>query len=406
MFRHITERAQLVRSYYAGFGKSAIIIPAAFLTAMSIGVVALGLIFFAKDALSATPAHIGWLAGTWSLSYVVGCLAIRPAFACVLPRYLIVGSSATMGALVLGMSFSSSLAQVFVLNSLFGVATGLFWPPIMGWLSTNIEGERLGRVISWFNLSWCTGNVIAPFLCGWLSEKGVLLPLFAGSALSLVTAAYVGGAAAALPGVRAEARNTDAVPGEEHTGGSSLLRYPGWVGMFPAFFAAGIIRAVFPVAALDVLLLSKTTIGALLLVPPFATGLLFVVLGRTRFWHFRATPMLAGQLLGCIAFLGLACTRSVWVIIPLLVLAAINGGMAYTFSMFHGISGSRDRAQRMAIHESIIGLGFFAGPVVGGMVYQAFSIGHVYLVTAGLTFGLLVVQALLARWALRHAATT
>lgn len=48
-----------------------IIYPAAFAMAFALTQVALGLIFFARDIHHAQPGPIGWLAGTWALTYTV-----------------------------------------------------------------------------------------------------------------------------------------------------------------------------------------------------------------------------------------------------------------------------------------------------------------------------------------------
>ena len=127
MFRYISQRGQVIRSYFSGIGKTGVIYPAAFLAAMALGQVNLGLIFYVKEVFKATSNSIGWLVGTWWLSYVFGCLVMRPAFNRVLPRYLIIASNICAFVLIVGMLYSPALSWLFVLNSAYGMAMSLFW---------------------------------------------------------------------------------------------------------------------------------------------------------------------------------------------------------------------------------------------------------------------------------------
>lgn len=400
MFRYISQQRQIIRSYYSGIGKTAVIYPASFLVSVASVQVGLGLIFFTRDVFRATPTLIGWLSGVWSISYVFGCLFVRPAFNRVPPHYLIMGSCFCMFVFVLSMQFAPSMEWIYLLYGLFGLAQSLFWPPLMAWLSTDTEGTALGQVISRFNLAWCAGTIVGPFVCGWLSERATRLPIHLGSSLFLLTGIFVAGAISALPrsheeyGTVTNLRTHQTVPGR-----STLLCYPAWIGLFATYFNFGVILAVFPIAVREELLLTETTIGFLFLIRALFNAMSFVILGKTLFWHFRSVPMLVGQLLGAAVFIGLANTGSVYTIGALLALLGISHGMSYSISIFHGVSGSLNRAQRMAIHESIIGIGTAVGPVLGGMVYESFTIVHVYRLCAIVLLAGTFAQLALCAWA-------
>ncbi|MBI3986516.1 MAG: MFS transporter, partial [Lentisphaerae bacterium] len=346
----------------------------------------------------AAPWQIGALAATWSVFYITGCLVIRPLFKRMLPRYSIIFSILSMSVLSLGMGLSPSLLMLFPLHALYGLAMSMFWPPLVGWLSTDTEGARLGRVVNLFNLGWCTGGIVSPPICGWLSQVGPRLPLLVGSGLYLLTAVFIAGAIAVLPKVRAD-RGFGADSHEEGSGPdrSSRLRFPAWVGLFAAFFGYGIVRNIFPVVARESLDFAKSMIGVLFMGMSLVNALTFVVLGRTQFWHFKAVPMLAGQALAAVAFAGMAFAGSFWANAVLLSLIGISFGLSYSNSIFHGASGSRNRAHRMAIHESVLAAGAAIGPVVGGLVLQHHGAAPVYGVCAGLMLVSAGVQAFLSR---------
>lgn len=403
MFRYISQRRQVIRSYYSGIGKTAVIYPAAFLVAVAMGQVTLGLIFFVRDVFKATPTLIGWLAGVWAISFAFGCLVIRPVFNRVLPRYLIVGSTLCLSVFTLSILHVPTLGWIFVLYVLYGMAASLFWPPLMAWLSTDAEGTALGRVLSRFNVSWCLGNVVSPFICGWLSQQAVHLPLLLGSGLFLLTAVFVTGAVSVLPKVQEDNNtgtnaNTEQTPPEQ----STLLRYPAWIGLFASFLGSGVIMAIFPIAAREELSMTKSVIGFLFMICSLLNAIGFVILGKTVFWHFRSLPMLVGQLVGVAVFVGMAYAKSIYPISVLFALWGMSMALSYSNGIFHGVSGSLDRARRMAIHESTLALGIVAGSVVGGMVYQLHSITYVYRLCAFILLAATLVQSLLCAWARRR----
>lgn len=372
MRRYITQQAQLVRALSGGIGKTAVIYPAAFLVSLAVGQLALGLVLYAKVTFAASSIQVGLLAGIWSLTYLAGCLFVRPLFYRTLPRYLIMGSTALMGLLVLGMVAATAFIQLFWAYALFGLALALFWPSIMGWLSSDSEGARLGRVISRYNLAWCSAAAFSPFLCGWLFEHRPTYPLILAAGLLLVVCTLVAGASLALPRVRGDRGGTSPRPDEAARGPdrSSPLRFPAWLGLFGSFAGMGLLTAVFPLAALDTWRLPETLIGLLFLARGLTNAVGFVLLGQVHGWHHRRLPMLLGQALGILALGGLALGQSLPLLALALALYGFSMAMSYAGSLFHGASGSLHRARRMAIHESMLAAGLVTGSALGGWIYQ------------------------------------
>lgn len=399
MRRTISQGRQLIRAYYGGIAKTVVIYPAAFLVATGLGQVGLGLLFFAREVFHLSPARVGLLGSVWSLSYVVGCLFFRPRFDRVLPRYLIIGSTASISLVTLLMQLAPAPWVLYVLNAVYGLSLSLFWPPLMGWLSVDLEGSELSKVVGRFNVSWCSGVVVGPLLGGWLSQVSPKAPLAGGSALFALTCVLVALAAASLPLVRDDRRTgeADSTEGTE-AGDGCVLRFPAWVGLYATYFGMGVVFHVLPMASQDELGLSKGMIGGLLFCRGLTNAVAFSLLGRAAFWHFRMWPMLSGQVVCCCAFLGLACARG-----PLSVAwwAGVFGvcvSISYSNSIFHGASGSRDRSGRMAIHESILAGGMVSGAAVGGGLYQAWGASPVYCVCAGLLLAGVGVQLAVWLW--------
>ena len=53
--------------------------------------------------------------------------------------------------------------------------------------------------------------------------------------------------------------------------------------------------------------------------------------------------------------------------------------VTYSFSLFHGTSGSLERARRTAIHELVLSSGVMLGAISGGQIFQKYSMQTVYL---------------------------
>ena len=375
---------------------TAIIYPAAFVMAFALMQVALGLVFFARDVHHAQPGPIGWLAGTWALTYTFGCMLLRPRLRHLAAPTQVIIAALCLSAIFAAMQFAPSLAWLFLLQGLLGLMLSLYWPSLMGWLAIGAEGAELGRRVSRFNLTWSIGNIVGPYVCGWLLHLHVRLPLAVGAALLLGTALFVALASRAQRASDPVAPDapSDPLPAADR---STPLRYPAWIGHFTIYFAIGTVMGVFPVGAHEELGYSETLIGLIFLVRALANTVSFIGMGRTSAWHFRLGPMLIGPALAGVAFLGLIGARAPLAIVVLLSVANFAAGISYSASIFHGASGSIDRTHRMAIHEALIGIGLFVGSATGGMLYSATSLAHVYAMAAAVLIIGMVMQMLVAR---------
>ena len=396
-----------LRPALAGIGKGTVLFPSAFLAAVGEGMLALGLVFFMRQVYGASAGLIGTLVASGTLVYVVGCLLVRPLFDRVRPRFLLIGAAAAM-ALTLGLLILvRSIPLTFLLLALNKLATGLFWPPAMGWISHGYEGKALNRQMSRYNLSWSCGLALSPLPAGFLSERSASWALAVTVGVDLLVLLLVGAAALLLPGIRAdgyrEQRGAD--PVGEGPDRSTFLRFPAWVGLFTSYVAGGMLFTIFPIFARDTLLLREGLVGGLLSVRVVFQAAGFLALGRLSFWHFRGRYALFGQLFLALVLAALIVGRApVW-IGALFALLGLAAAFHYANSLFHGVSGSLRRARRMAIHEALLTGGQIAGSAAGGMLLQHASMRAVYLFCIGCTgLGVLAQGALLAAWRRRAAA--
>jgi DHA1 family multidrug resistance protein-like MFS transporter/DHA1 family quinolone resistance protein-like MFS transporter len=403
-FRFVSQQQQFVRALSAGIGKTAVILPAAFLTEMAVGMLTLGMVFYMREAFLLPPGLVGWIAATWQGCYVIGCLTMRPAFEALLPRYSMILSTAGMGIAVAAILASRSVAAAFIFYGLFGLCLSFFWPPLMSWLSFRIEGKRLGRAMSRLTLSGNAGIIVSPFLAGALSSLSTRYPLYAAAAVFVSNCLLLIGAALTLPRIRSDkqrGRVGRAKP--EKADKSTALRFPAWIGLFVTFTVLGVIITVFPMYARDDLRLAKSAIGALLLLRALCTAAGFLLLNRLTFWHFRPIPMTTGLALLAVLVFGISRASSVALLAFTLVLIGSLISLGFSYSFFHGASGASRRATRMAIHEALLASGLIAGSAFGAQFYQHYSMTAVSLFCAVLLVAAISAQIPLARrWRIRE----
>jgi DHA1 family multidrug resistance protein-like MFS transporter/DHA1 family quinolone resistance protein-like MFS transporter len=149
------------------------------------------------------------------------------------------------------------------------------------------------------------------------------------------------------------------------------------VGLFAAYLALGVLANVFPLQAQAHLGLSKPTVGGLMLVRALLTTLALGFLGRTTAWHFRAGQIGIGLVVFAVAMAGLPLAGGPVAAGAVLGLMGALVAQSYANSLFHGVTGSQQRARRMATHEMLLSIGLVVGGACGGVVYQTAGYGAI-----------------------------
>ena len=369
----------VLTSLRSRLGKTAVIYPAAALNSIGLGIANLGLVYFLRYRFGASASVIGLIVSSHSLAYFAGCFLLRPFTRSLLPRYSLILSTGLNGLFVFLTLASPSIGLVGLFAGMSGLSLALFWPPMMGWVSTGLEGQRLNAALSKFNLSWSTGIVVSPYIAGYLTEQSRGLPLAVSGTLYFSICLMVATASLVLHKVKADRHvepKTDRVGRSQDA--STPLRYPSWLSLVSFYAILGVLGVVLPIYGREVLGVPERTIGLVLLTRGIATTIGFLVLGKASWWHFRSSPILVTQILaaGCVVLLGVA--RSVGVYFFVVPVIGFLAAASYSFSVFHGASGSPERAKRMAIHEALLVAGMILGSSVGGYIYQRYSMPAVY----------------------------
>lgn len=372
-----------------------------FLGQLSIATINLSIIFFLMQRFGVGSQTVGVVAAIYSTAYFLGCVFLRDFVSKIRPRHAV--ELATLGMAICGILIilSGQVLMVALCFGLYGFMMSLFWPPIMGWLTRGREGRELGRTISTFNLSWSSGIILGPYIAGLIAELDPTISMLGASALMVLILSMVLIVTYMIPSVRSAESNSRFTVVENPVDTSSKLRYLCWVGLFSSYFVFGIQMNIFPVHARLELGFTESSIGSILLMRGLSTTAIFLLLGRTIFWHDRGILIILLQagLAGLMATAAALGRMTYAQSLVIFLLFGILFAWLYTNSIFHGASGSRDRQKRMAIHEAVLTAGIILGSLTGGIIDKNYSYSSVMMLCGGIAgLGLLVQVVMLVRF--------
>jgi len=353
-----------------------VIIPAAFINSLGIGTTSLGILFVVKDLYGASPALVGSLGALWSLSYFVGCIVLRRYTRWLRPRTAMLISYTGSFTVFAVFMVWPGLWQAFVAYAIYGFLNAFFWPPVMGWVTKDLEGSELSRASSYFSMSWSIGGIFSSFIAGVLSEIDKLLPLrftivllCAGAVFVLATRYFIRDTTSSVDNPAGAAITPDR---------STPLRYPAWLGAFLFYMLMGVVFNVFPVFARDILVLKESRVGLLLMIRAITIAIGFFILGRTSFWQFKRGVLPAISVVSAVLLVFIALQRSMAGLIAGFAILGFLQSLIYSNALFYSTSGAPDRDKRVTIFEALMTAGQVSGSVSGGIIYQKFSMPVVF----------------------------
>ena len=354
--------------------KLAIVCPSALVMGVTTNCLNFALVFYAHDKFGADTFQASLFGSLYSLSYLLCCSFGGKLLQKIPPlRSILLAISFVFIGLWM-MLKAPTLTIAYIVQTGIGISISLFWPQLMGWLSSGQEGKQLARATSFFNFSWSTGTIVAPFLAGFLSDLNGVYPLYACLAFTAVNGLYV-----ALAGYRlqhdetatAAATTTSSTASQQQLGDHSpTIRFPAWYGLVCAWFAIGFLYNSYPLMAEQSLGFSRQHIGNLILLRALFATIMMTAMGFCSFWQFRYWQLIAGHLLLAINMLLFGFASNSVSITMLISMSGILCAHAYTNSMFHGISGSTNRTLRMAIHEAALSIGAVIGGAATGWLFE------------------------------------
>lgn len=350
--------------------QSRVLNSASFLAQFAISMVNLSLVYHMRIQFSLSAQMVGLSAAIYTSTYFLCCLVLGPFVAHLRPRHSVEISMVGMGLSIGILLQTTQVGLAFFSLVLYGCAMSFLWPQLESWIARGKEGRALNRATSSFNVSWSLGAALSPFLTGILVEISTGTPLLTGVGLFVVVFLLIVTATMLVPGIKAVVSERQNIEENTMLDQSTPLRYLSWAGVLTVYVSLAVILTIFPLHAMDNLPYSESKVGVLLLIRGVATVAMFVIMGKTSWWHFNRAIVIGTQILfGVVCLVGTRINSFGMYAIFFLLFGMLFAA-AYSFSIFHGASGSINRSRRMLIHEILLTIGTVVGSIMGGTIYQ------------------------------------
>jgi len=275
--------------------------------------------------------------------------------------------------------FLTPIMRLVFLMSMTGIITAFFWPVIMGWISTGHEGAELTKRFGFYNTTWSSANTVLPIIGGYLMEIDYLLPLAAAVIMAILCFVTIAVTRCISESPKPQENNADNTIKEEIRlvgqvrQESRQFLWMSRIALFATLICVGIFRSQLGIFYKFELGFSESAYGWSVSLMCLFNVAVFVMMGRSHYWHYKKGLFAAAQasIIVCMAMIILFDNLSLQLLAS--GLAGICYGFVYGSHQYYGVSGGRKRSGLMAIHETIIGAGFAAGSLVGGMLSDAFG---------------------------------
>jgi len=335
--------------------------------------------------LGGTDKDLGLCASMGFVSYLVGCIATGSLLDRFNSRRLaqlgsgvVTISTAAMLMIVLlsirGYNLSNPVMLVIITAMLSGLLTSIYWPPIMGWLSTGQEGRDLNRRLGIYNMSWSAGLAVSPFLGGLLVESSIVMALFA--AIVFAALAFVAVTLAHPPEIQGAQRNSND-NSQVFLGPASFLlvrfRWMSRIALVTGFTCVGLMKTQLALLFTMELGFSKSQFGTVTAIMWLITCMVFFTASRTHIWHYRIVPSILAQLSVLLSMLMIIEYSLPTAFFVVAVLMGLGQAFIYISHQFYAASQSTKRSGSMALHEILLSAGQIIGFVAGGYLADFFG---------------------------------
>ncbi|MBN2139214.1 MAG: MFS transporter [Sedimentisphaerales bacterium] len=340
---------------------------------------------FVVTFLGGSDRDLGLCASLGFGSYLAGCAVTGSLLARFDPRRLaqlgavaITGTVAGMflivAAYVRGYDLGDPVLFAIIVSMLSGVFISMYWPPIMGWLSTGHEGKDLNWKLGVYNVSWSAGLAVSPFVGGYLVQRGISGALVAAMVFS--AAAFVAVTLAHPPRLDL-ARNGDGAGAEVSCVAADamlvLYRRVCRIALVSVFICVGLMKTQLALLFKMELGFSESQFGTAMTVMCAVTCVVFLAAAKLHGWHYRFAPLLAAQVAvgaGMVMIIAGSKLGTFFV-----VSALVGFGLAFVYfsHQFYAASRSASRAGSMALHEVLLSTGHIIGFIAGGYLAEYFG---------------------------------
>lgn len=350
----------------------AIIMCSGFLTTLGVG-----LFSFTLPLLSLDEKVSGAWLSTGFAGYFLAKLVASPVSGVLADRvgpFKVLLVAALVGALIpFVWIIQPVLGSLYLMQFTLGLVSGLFKPVGLAVLGGIGPQNRLSFWYSWHTLAFNVAVMIGPLFGGWLYLGRSMEPIMYGVIVCMGLAALL--IAGVLPrdiGTQRDSFSTSAT-GQN----SGLERVSLYIAIAGRSLGIGLVIAFYPIVLSMVLGQSGLVVGAVFGVPSLVICLGLPLFGYLLGGKSKSMATVVGMLISAGALFALGACRDIWQFVVFGGLMGVGSALSIPSSMTLASELSRKQGEAFGLAHCAAGVGFVAGPLLGGLVVHNYhGVGH------------------------------
>ncbi len=354
----------------------------AFLVAVGFGVMIPVLPTFARS-FGANIMQVGFIISAFALMRLVTspfCAGINEAIgertALGIGMFIVAASTG-------GAGLSQNFWQLLLLRGLGGIGSAMFSVAAMTLLLRAVGPSRRGRASAFYSGGFLLGGMAGPAIGGLLAAISLTAPFFF-YAVMLAVAGVIGLFLLSPPAPRdAERTRTPLldVAFIRTLMGSQAFRTASLANLAQGWQSQGVRSALVPIIIVEMLGLAPAATGVTLAIAAVAQGVMLGPIGHLVDTVGRRPWLIIGTLTCTAASLAVPFSRNIVILTVVLCVWGIGSAMVSTSSTaVVGDVAETSGGTPVAVYQMAADLGAIIGPIVAGVLADAFSIPMAFVV--------------------------
>jgi len=316
--------------------------------------------------LGASPFFLGLIGAAWGVTYSIMPIIFGKFSDRLFRKRAVLTSMAFYALACVLYALSQDFVTLIFIKLIEAASQALFWPNVEAMIAEDVGEGTLEKALSKFNVSWGSAMTLSPLIGGLLMSlcNNVKAPIYASLMGAILTFLII--------------LSVHSTPVNREAGASPQVlrmksRAPVPLALISAFsvgFATGIIFAFFPAFG-TYLGMQPLEIGAVLFTLGLFRTLIFSQAMKIEA-RFRAGPVfLLGSATVASSLIMTALGSTTPIFLCSLAVFGFGTGLAYSESIFLMLGRAGFSQSFVAgAFESFIGLGYFLGPLMGGLTSE------------------------------------
>jgi len=277
--------------------------------------------------------------------------------------------------------------QLILIRFVFAIGAALYWPLAEAYTGDLAEPGQLSQALTGYNVSWSLATIVGPQLGGLLVTWFLTRTPFLVSLTLFVFAGML-----FLPRIVVKSTGSHQTHHLNQNEERVLedLKVSPLVYAFLFAFTGALLNALFPAYGTQ-LNISADLIGLMFLLSGLAQTITVLLSSRMQTKLGAEKLLLLSSIFLCTSLTIIGLTLAIPIFMVGFLIFGFGQGMAYSTAILLVLKRSGSgRGKAAGMFESILGVGFFAGPLVGGVLYQ---VGGSYPYFLGAFVSLLMVTS-------------